>query len=209
MSSKLISTEPPQLYLASASPRRKELLDQLGVSYRVLAQDVDESRLSNSEIPEALVSRLAKLKAESALASLADNDLTPVLGADTIVLCDGEVLGKPEDFNQAVEMLSSLSGRSHHVLTAVILASHHQAEVILCRSEVWFRKITIAEIQAYWSTGEPKDKAGAYAIQGLGALFVERLEGSYSAVVGLPIFETVSLLEKFGLDPETIMQGVS
>jgi septum formation protein len=127
----------------------------------------------------------------------ADNDELPVLGADTVVVIDGMPLGKPQDFMHARQMLRQLSGRMHEVLSAVALVATAEA-VAVNRSKVWFRKLGETELEAYWETGEPRDKAGSYAIQGLAAIFIERLDGSYSGVMGLPLYETARLLQDFG-----------
>ncbi|MBI5462072.1 MAG: septum formation inhibitor Maf [Gammaproteobacteria bacterium] len=187
-----------QLYLASNSPRRRELLDQIGVSYRVLRVDVDESpRLG--EDAAVLVQRLALAKARAGHASLPAGDDKPVLGADTLVICAGQILGKPHERDAGLAMLALLSGRSHEVLTAVALLNGQQKGVLLSRSQVRFRDIAPTEAAAYWESGEPLDKAGGYAIQGLAAVFVAELVGSYSGVMGLPLFETAHLLNEFGM----------
>ena len=178
------------LYLASKSPRRRQLLDQIGIDYELLATDVDEAQL-DGETPAAYVQRVALDKARAGQAR-ADKPL-PVLAADTAVVLDGRVLGKPAGRNEAIAMLLSLSGRSHEVYTAVALA-HDREQVALSRSRLCFRPLTEAECIAYCDTDEPWDKAGAYGIQGRGAVFVSRIEGSYSAVVGLPLYETAQLL---------------
>lgn len=187
-----------ELVLASASPRRRELLDQIGVAYRVLVHDTDETRLP-AELPQAYVSRLARQKAASVNALPEIFGRWPVLGADTVVVCDTEVLGKPRDEADAARMLSMLAGRRHEVLTAVCVMQGKQAEAVTVSTGVWFRDLSVDEVAAYWRSGEPVGKAGAYAVQGLGALFVEKIEGSYSAVVGLPILETDRLLAGFGI----------
>ena len=184
------------LYLASASPRRRELLEQMGLRHRVVAQQADERRLPG-EAPEAYVQRVACAKAAAGRRALAPGDETPVLGADTIVVCDGSILGKPRSLEQAREMLGLLSGRAHQVLTAVALQNTRRSLDDLSRTTVEFRELSDEEIQAYWDSGEPRDKAGAYAVQGRGALFVRHISGSYSGVVGLPVFETARLLEEF------------
>jgi septum formation protein len=195
---------PSHIYLASLSPRRQELLAQLGLRYELIAQAVPEQRRAE-ESPEAYVRRLALEKAQAGRAALAGRPLRPVLGADTTVVVDDAVLGKPADEAEAKAMLMRLSGRSHRVLSAVAvvgrddLGQDRQA-VRVSESRVSFRELSVAECHAYWLSGEPLDKAGAYAIQGLGALFVERLEGSYSGVMGLPLFETGELLRRFGID---------
>lgn len=183
----------PTLYLASASPRRRELLTQIGVPFRLLACSVDES-VWPAESPERYVERLARAKAQAGMVLLdADADAC-VLGADTSVVLDGRILGKPADRDDALQMLQSLSGREHQVMTAVAVAGRQGCAASLVVSRVAFRDITPEQIQAYWDTGEPQDKAGGYAIQGLAAIFVRQLQGSYSAVVGLPLCETAELL---------------
>jgi len=186
------------IYLASASPRRRELLDQLGVAYELLHVPLDETRLPG-ELPEAYVNRLALAKAHAGWHEVAGKRrLQPVLGADTAVVCDGEVYGKPADAAQAEAMLGHLSGRSHRVLSAVALVGWRAASALNV-STVYFRRLTSAEIRAYIATGEPFGKAGGYAVQGQAAMFIERLEGSYSGVMGLPLFETANLLQSAGL----------
>jgi septum formation protein len=186
------------VYLASTSPRRSELLRQIGVRFQVRPAAIPEQQLAR-ETPEAYVVRLATAKAEMIWAA-AVGDLRPVLGADTAVVLDGEVLGKPETEAQAVAMLERLSGRTHRVLTAVALRYGGGLETRLSESEVRFRATTQTERLAYCRTGEPFDKAGGYGIQGHAAVFVEELKGSYSGVVGLPLFETAVLLTRCGLD---------
>lgn len=185
----------PQLILASASPRRRELLAQIGIHFVVQTADVDETPLPG-ETPEALVERLAILKAETVWNA---NSL-PVLGSDTLGILNGELLVKPRDFPHAQQMLRQMSGQAHEILTAVALTNAMGTQVMLSRSVVKFRTITDSEILAYWGSGEPHDKAGAYAIQGLGAVFIEKLEGSYSGVMGLPLFETAQLLTTVGIN---------
>ena len=185
----------PVICLASNSPRRRELLSQIGVSHTVMAADIDESVLSG-ESPRAYVVRLAR---EKALAVRQTGQPLPVLAADTTVVVDGRVFGKPRDRADAIYMLSELAGRAHEVLTAVALVGARGAGERLSSNTVCFRKISADECAAYWETGEPRDKAGGYAIQGLGAVFVESLSGSYSAVMGLPLFETGELLQAAGI----------
>ena len=191
------------VYLASASPRRRELLLQLGLRYEALSADLEE-RPDAGETPAAYVLRLACLKAEAAVQRLAQRDASrppaPVLAADTEVVMDGQVLGKPHDREAGLAMLAKLSGRSHQVLTGVALWSGGRLHSALSESRVWFRVILPGEAAAYWDSGEPADKAGGYAIQGRGAIFIERLEGSYSGVMGLPLFETARLLREAGVD---------
>jgi len=194
----------PHIYLASSSPRRRELLRQLGVSFEVVSQDVSEVRIGD-ESPEQYVERLALEKANAGLRSLGENHSGIVLGADTAVVVDDDVLGKPEDKAHAIDMLRRLSGRRHRVLSAVALAGcdilgQDRDLVRLSESYVDFRPITSSECVAYWDTGEPLDKAGAYAIQGQAAVFIRRLEGSYSGVMGLPLFETGELLGQIGIE---------
>ena len=187
---------PPEfIYLASASPRRRELLAQIGVPFRAVEADVDESPRSG-EPPEGYVRRLAEQKAEAVWARTGD---APVLGADTTVEIDDRILGKPIDEPDGVAMLELLSGRTHRVFTAVVLRSNEGARAQLSRSEVSFRSIDEAERHSYWRTGEPRGKAGGYAIQGYAAVFVSDLKGSYSGVVGLPLFETAALLSTAGV----------
>ena len=188
----------PDIYLASASPRRQELLDQIGVCFTVLQVEVDEQHLSG-ESPADYVTRLALVKARAGRALLDAEDTCPVLGADTTVVTDDMIMGKPHDRENAVAMLLSLSGRTHQVISAVALAGAHEA-VRVSISDVTFRTLTAVECQAYWETGEPQDKAGGYAIQGRAAQFVERLEGSYSGVMGLPLYETVELFKEFKIN---------
>jgi len=189
----------PALVLASASPRRRELLWQLGVPHRVAVAEVSEAALGGESAADC-VQRLALAKAmqvwrAAALPGLSTATLLPVLGADTTVDIDGEMLGKPADRSAALRMLARLSGRTHEVLTAVALVGAQGSAQRLSRSEVSFRELAQAECAAYWESGEPRDKAGGYAIQGLGAAFVSELRGSYSGVVGLPLFETAALLD--------------
>lgn len=185
------------IYLASASPRRRQLLEQLGLHFEALATDVDETR-HPGEAPADYVRRLARTKAETAAARLGDPEAR-VLGADTAVVLGSEVLGKPRDRAEGLAMLARLSGRSHQVLSAVALRHRGGTGIALNESQVTFRAIAPAEAEAYWETGEPRDKAGGYGIQGLGAVFVERLEGSYSGVMGLPLAETAGLLRRAGV----------
>lgn len=185
------------LYLASGSPRRRELLTQIGVPFVPLSVAIDETPAPD-ETPAAYVERLARGKAAAGLTSLADRQAV-VLGADTTVVLDGRILGKPGERAEALAMLQALGGREHEVLTAVALAAVGRSAVRVVRSRVAFRPLTSAEAEAYWATGEPLDKAGGYAIQGFAAVFVSGLEGSYSAVVGLPLCETAQLLAEFGI----------
>lgn len=180
--------------LASASPRRRELLAILGVEFYVAPADIDES-VSVGERPEDYVCRMARSKAEEGLAQTdQDRDKVAVIGSDTAIAVDGRILGKPSGRSEALDMLAVLSGRQHRVLSAVALADAEGCETSLSITEVSFRAISPAEAEAYWQTGEPADKAGGYAIQGLGACFVKEIRGSYSGVVGLPLYETAELL---------------
>src|SRR5688572_1278773 len=186
------------VYLASASPRRSELLRQIGVPFRVRPADIKEEQLPG-ETPESYVQRLAAAKADAVWGAVRAEQ-RPVLAADTAVVLDGVVLGKPQDAAEAESMLGRLSGRAHRVLTAVALRDEDDRATILSASEVRFRTTTEAERLAYCATGEPFDKAGGYGIQGYAAVFVEELRGSYSNVVGLPLFETAALLARAGLE---------
>ena len=185
----------PVLCLASASPRRRDLLWQIGVPHTAIAARVDESRLPG-ESPEDYVERVAL---EKAMTVRSGGERLPVLAADTAVVLDDTVFGKPADRAEALAMLGKLSGRAHQVLTAVVLATDRSVELCVSASTVRLCDLTAAEREAYWQTGEPRDKAGAYAIQGYGAVFIESLTGSYSGVVGLPLAETGRLLRAAGI----------
>ena len=188
------------LYLASGSPRRRELLTQIGIPFTSLSAAIDETPLP-AEAAAAYVERLAREKACAGLASLPPRSDSPVavLGADTAVVLEGRILGKPQNREDALAMLAALSGREHLVMTAVAVADDQRCLSVNVTSRVLFRPISAEEAEAYWASGEPADKAGSYAIQGLGAVFVQRLEGSYSAVVGLPLNETAELLGQFAI----------
>jgi len=189
------------IYLASQSPRRREILRQIGVRHAVIQAAV-------AEVPESTesaldyVQRLAREKAAAGFAALIQQSLplAPVLGADTLGSLDGHILEKPRDQAHAAAMLRQLSGRTHQVITAVSLCSGDHQQVQTSITHVTFRELSDAEIEAYWHTGEPQDKAGGYAIQGLGAVFVKEIRGSYSGVVGLPIETTCALLREFGVE---------
>lgn len=183
------------IVLASQSPRRAELLEQIGIPFRAVAADIDETPLAG-ESPEDFVRRMATAKAQAIHAAHPD-DL--VLGSDTAVVLDGHILGKPENRQHAIDMLLRLSGRDHRVLTGVALA-HAQVAYALSDSRVFFRDISVDQARRYWESGEPADKAGGYAIQGHAAVFIRHIEGSYSGIMGLPLFETARLLEKAGLE---------
>jgi septum formation protein len=197
-----------RIYLASRSPRRRELLKQIGVPFELLllredlrrGADVDETPLPD-ESAGIYVLRIARAKAEMAARQIAYRALPqkPVLAADTTVVFEGEIIGKPEDADHAARILRALSGREHQVLTAVALALREQIETQISVSSVWFREIPEAEIRRYCASGEPLDKAGAYAIQGRAGAFVTRIAGSYSGIMGLPLAETVELLQKFSV----------
>jgi septum formation protein len=186
------------VYLASASPRRRELLQQIGVPFKLLAAHLDEIPLPG-ETPLAYVSRLASAKADAGWRSRPGGAHAPVLAADTAVVLDGMIMGKPRDKPDAMSMLQKLSGRTHEVLTAVALRSQAGLGSLVSCSLVTFRRIERVEASAYWDTGEACDKAGAYAIQGNAAVFVADLRGSYSGVMGLPLFETAELLKAAGV----------
>ena len=190
----------PSLILASASPRRAELLRQIGVPFTVVVADIDERPL-DGEAPVAYVERLARAKASAGLAGLpTEHASAVVLGADTTVVIDDEILGKPSGQTEGVAMLRRLSGRMHTVLTAVAVGSSQRMVSQVVESDVYFREISEDEAISYWHTGEPQDKAGGYGIQGIGGVFAQRLEGSFSAVVGLPLATTDALLQAFNID---------
>lgn len=186
------------LYLASQSPRRRELLGQLGVRFESLTLSVPEEREAQ-EPPAQYVERLALEKARAGQARLRELELppAPVLGSDTIGVCLGKVLEKPLGRDHALTMWRLMSGREHQVMTAVAVCSAEREAVCRVTTTVWFRTLDEREMEAYWASGEPRDKAGGYGIQGLGGVFVDRIEGSYSAVVGLPLAQTVELLNQF------------
>lgn len=186
----------PPLFLASTSPRRRELLQQLGLEFTVLRVDVNESRHAG-EAPPEYVARLAREKARAGLALRGGAGV--VVAADTSVVLDGDVLGKPASLDEAMAMWRRLSGRQHEVLTGVAVADDHALKTAVVATRVCFRDIAAEEMRAYWASGEPADKAGGYAIQGRGAVFVTGISGSYSNVVGLPLAETAALLAGFGI----------
>lgn len=195
-----MSAVVPDLYLASQSPRRRELLRQIGVRHAVISASISEQPAAG-ETALDYVQRLAREKAATGYAQLLQHNLpiAPVLGADTLGLLDGEILEKPCDQTHARRMLRQLSGRTHQVITAVALYSPARQALRVSTTDVTFRELSDAEITTYWETGEPQDKAGSYAIQGLGAVFVREIRGSYSCVVGLPIEATCELLQEFGV----------
>lgn len=190
----------PLIYLASASPRRSALLQQIGVAHEVSPVAIDETPAPR-EAPLQYVQRLACRKAEALWERLPVQTRRPVLGADTAVVLEQQILGKPADAAEHAAMLRQLSARSHEVMTAVALRYDKGVDVRVSVSQVRFRALQPAEIAAYWRSGEPGDKAGGYAIQGLGAAFVEHLSGSYSGIVGLPLYETAELLQVIGWSP--------
>jgi septum formation protein len=186
------------IYLASASPRRRALLEQLGVPFEVRPAEISEIRRPDED-PGAYVTRLAREKADRIWEEFADRDARPVLAADTTVVVDGQVLGKPRDDEHALQMLADLSGKKHRVLTAVAVRNGARCTSALSSSEVTFRAMTDSERRAYVATGEPAGKAGSYAIQGKGAVFIEHISGSYSGVMGLPLSLTAALLAELRL----------
>ncbi|PTO72853.1 Maf family protein [Vibrio splendidus] len=212
--------EKKHLVLASGSPRRKELLSQLGYEFSVLVTDVEECKHAQ-ETAEEYVKRLSLDKALAALSLLKDNPSekqhvvpssdnvavgsdaisldseTVVLGSDTVVVSQGQVLEKPTDFADSKRMLTQLANERHQVMTAVSVVSEEKQRTEIIITDVWFKPLSEQEIEQYWQTGEPCDKAGSYGIQGLGGRFVTRIEGSYYAVVGLPLYETDQLLQEF------------
>lgn len=185
------------LYLASDSPRRQELLQQIGVSFQLLSVDEDESILADETAAE-YTRRLAEAKARAGYGQIKGDGL--VLGADTCVVVDGQILGKPRDREDALDILMMLSGREHEVITAVALCDRQRCEVKLSQSRVNFAKLDRETCIRYWQTGEPRDKAGGYAVQGLAAIWIRELHGSFSGVMGLPLFETAELLRDFGIE---------
>jgi septum formation protein len=197
-----MSSKAPFIYLASQSPRRKELLQQIGVKFEQISVDVDETA-ADGEDPESYVVRVAGEKAKAGWQLVEQQGLRPlpVLGADTAVILGQQIMGKPRDRSHGLAMLSELSGQTHQVMSAVCFHSHGRQWCLLNTTEVTFRTISPTELQQYWDTGEPIGKAGAYAIQGRAAVFVERLKGSYSAVVGLPLLETHQLLNEINQTP--------
>ena len=189
------------LYLASTSPRRRELLSQTDLKFSVLDIAIDETQRRN-ELPTAYVERLAKEKALAGFQSVQEDENAIVLAADTIVVLEDTILGKHSSQSQAQDMLRSLSGRSHVVMTAFAIKTAEQIRVQRVNTTVFFRSITSKEIEWYWQTGEQQDKAGGYGIQSKGGIFVSTLSGSYSAVVGLPLAEVVVALQNLGVYPE-------
>lgn len=191
------------IWLASASPRRSALLTQIGIPHQVRPVDLDES-IAPEETPADYVMRLARAKAEALWTRLEERERRPVLGSDTTVALGAQMLAKPRDRADAIRMLRDLSGRTHQVYTAVAIRHGGGCDARLSVSDVTMRTLGDDEIAAYWTTGEPADKAGAYGIQGKAAVFIERISGSYSGIVGLPLFETGELLRMSGITQERI-----
>ncbi|HEY6645288.1 Maf family protein [Povalibacter sp.] len=198
------------IWLASASPRRSALLSQIGVAHTVRPVDIDESQRPG-ELPLDYVRRLAIAKAEALWSQLDVQERAPVLGSDTTVALGNDVLGKPRDRDDAMRILRRLSARTHQVYTAVAVRHPQGCDCRVSVSDVSMRALREEEIAAYWESGEPGDKAGAYGIQGLAALFIERIDGSYSGIVGLPLFETGELLRMAGwsIGKAAVQVGVS
>ncbi len=196
MSAQSILAQNP-ITLASASPRRRELLDQIHVYYEVCPVDIDESRRSN-ESPEVFVQRLAQEKAQAGFELHPER---PALGSDTIVVFEQQIMGKPASRQQAAKMLQQLSGHTHQVMTAVALHCVDFQQVLINTSEVEFATLSQSEINDYCETGEADDKAGAYGIQGIAGQFIKQIKGSYSAIMGLPLYETAKLLRQAGITP--------
>lgn len=192
--------DEPQIILASVSPRRRELLEQIGIRARAQAVDIDESRYPDEPVLQ-FVKRLAKEKALAGSNLIKNDDSLPILGSDTVVEADGVILGKPEDRHHARVMLQMLSGTTHRVHTAVAIVCEGQVLIDISSTEVRFKPLDDHEIAAYIETGEADDKAGSYAIQGIAAQFIENIDGSFSGVMGLPVFETVRLLKQCGINP--------
>ena len=183
--------------MASASPRREKLLRQLGVNFVTEPQDIiEEKRIDES--PEKFVKRMAEGKASSAFGKRKEKDIV-VVASDTIVVCDKRVLGKPKDKSDGIKMLLTLSNKTHRVLSAVTVANTLRYKSTVSETSVSFREISEIEAECYWDSGEPEGKAGGYAIQGCGAVFVQSINGSYSGVMGLPLFQTAQLLSEFGI----------
>lgn len=185
--------------LASGSPRRKELLTLLDYQFDIIIPNIEE-RQNTGELPQDYVARLSREKAQAGLVlakEISPHLSLPVLGADTIVVIGHRVLEKPVDYNDSKNMLQQLSGGKHQVMTSVTVADHNRFKTTTVVTDVWFKVLTESEIQAYWQSGEPCDKAGSYGIQGIGGRFVSRIEGSYHAVMGLPLMETDLLLTDF------------
>ena len=192
--------ESAQIILASASPRRRELLEQIGLAVMLQAVDIDESRHQDEPVID-FVERLAMEKAQCGFDTINNDDALPVLGSDTIIEIGGMVLGKPRDREHAKDILMMLSGQVHEVHTSVAIVTHERKVIDTSSTHVHFKTLEADEIDSYISTGEADDKAGAYAIQGIAAQFVKNINGSYSGVMGLPLYETVKLLIQCGIRP--------
>ena len=188
------------IFLASRSPRRRELLAQVGIRYRLVDSEIQEIP-GPDEKPVDFVLRMAREKAHAGKGLIDSCQDKPVLGADTAVVVNNEILGKPSDRQHGLDMLARLSGKTHQVMTAVALLHAGDTRTRVNISQVTFRKLNLGECEDYWQTGEPVDKAGAYAIQGRAAVFITNLEGSYSGVMGLPLYETTELLKECGIKP--------
>ena len=186
-----------ELILASASPRRAEILQQIGVEFQIAPADIDETP-KPQESPVDYVQRMAQEKTQHVINSIAGSSAV-VLGADTSVVLNCKIYGKPKNQQEAMAMLAALSGKTHQVLTAVAMGNKQRCLLKLSATDVKFRELDLKECLDYWNTGEPLDKAGSYAIQGLGAVFVEKISGSFSGVVGLPIEQTAQLLQTFNV----------
>ena len=184
------------LILASSSPRRAEILRQIGVNFKIVPAEIDETPFSDENAVD-YVQRMAVEKVQKVIDTISNDG--PVLGADTVVVLGSKIFGKPKSFDDALTMLNALSGSTHQVLTSVAMGENTEFKQLLSFTEVRFRTISTHECHTYWQTGEPRGKAGAYAIQGYGAVFVESIKGSYSGVVGLPIAETEQLLRQFNV----------
>lgn len=194
------NSRPAQIILASASPRRRELLDQINIKAIVQAVDIDESQKQDEPVNE-FVERLAMEKAQRGFDTIINEDALPVLGSDTVVEIDGVILGKPENRQHAKEMLQQLSGKRHKVHTSVAIVTKDRSIIATSSSQVHFKSLELQEIESYLASAEADDKAGAYAIQGIAAQFVKNINGSYSGVMGLPLYETVELLKQCGIAP--------
>lgn len=194
------NSRPAQIILASASPRRRELLDQINIKAIVQAVDIDESQKQDEPVNE-FVERLAMEKAQRGFDTIINEDALPVLGSDTVVEIDGVILGKPENRQHAKEMLQQLSGKKHKVHTSVAIVTKDRSIIATSSSQVHFKSLQLQEIESYLASAEADDKAGAYAIQGIAAQFVKNINGSYSGVMGLPLYETVELLKQCGIAP--------
>ena len=191
--------QPQRLILASQSPRRTALLSQIGIAHEIVVPDIDESPQIN-ELPEAYVGRISKNKAFKVKALIGNKDVI-ILAADTSVVLGASILGKPENQNHAMQMMQQLSGQTHRVITSTVVVRRDEVDIRQTTTHVGFHSISSKQITDYWATGEPNGKAGGYAIQGLGAVFVKKIEGSYTNVVGLPIDVVCQQLRAHGIEP--------